>query len=82
MASNHCRYCDGEFASVAAYDRHLIRYKDMESEPWNGYNGRPICKGQRQARPFIDPNLVRLREVARKRFQPSPGERTDEKAGR
>ena len=64
MARIHCQACKGEFGSLYAFDKHLILYKDVEFKPWNGYEGRPVCLGQKWGRPMIDPNLVRMRASA------------------
>lgn len=66
MSAAHCRYCEGQFSSLYAYDQHLILYKDVENEPWNGYNGRPVCIGQKWGRPVIDPAIESHREKARR----------------
>lgn len=76
MARMHCRYCEGEFNSLRAYDRHLILYPDVEHPPWNAYNGRPVCEGVRGGKPFIDPEvaiaLERGREQAARNLSSGP----------
>lgn len=55
MAKLHCRYCEGEFSSLSAYDRHLLPQTGPEDQP----PIRPVCVGERDGQPFIDPNRLR-----------------------
>lgn len=73
MAGMHCGACRGEFASISAFDAHLIRYPDMEKVTSVAqYHGRPVCKGQKNGKPFIDENLTKLRAQAVTRFRKTP----------
>lgn len=72
MARYHCRYCgnnedhnaDAGFASLEAYDAHLIRYRQFELPESVGFpsdHGLPVCRGQKQGSPFKDPFVARAR---------------------
>ena len=57
MAKHHCRTCRGEFASLSAFDAHVFPQPDS-----NAPLRRPVCVGERNGEPFIDPALDSLRD--------------------
>lgn len=66
MSALHCRYCEGQFNSIGAFDAHLIPHRAAENLPWP----QPYCEGEKAGAPVIDPEVILVRErMARLRDQ-------------